>query len=91
MSSDQLQTYLALLEDAIMNRNVLLLEYRSPASGNRSERQIEPLGMCYAQDKWMLVAFCRLRAAQRKFRFDGFLSIKKTGDTFPPHQFTFNY
>ncbi len=82
--------HIPLLEEAITKRNVLSLGYRSPANGIRTERGIEPLGIYFAQDKWMLVAFCRLRAARREFRLDGVLSLKKTKDTFPPHQFTFN-
>ncbi|MDB4292636.1 WYL domain-containing protein [Maribacter sp.] len=90
MSADTLRKYLEILEDAIKNRNVLLLHYRSPMSGNRSERNIEPLGIYFTQDKWMLVAFCRLRTEKREFRLDGLVSLEKTGDTFPPHQFTFD-
>lgn len=84
------RNYIELLEECIAQRNVLLLHYRSPSSLQRSERDIEPLGVFFTQNSWMLVAFCRLREEKREFRLDGVLSLEKTGDTFPPHQFTFN-
>lgn len=83
------RSFLALLETAIYQRDVLQLTYQSPASGIRSEREIEPLGIFFAQDKWVLVAFCRLRTERREFRLNGVQSLQKTGNTFAPHQFTF--
>jgi len=90
MNTDDLRNHLMLLEIAIAQRLVLRLNYRSPASGNRTEREIEPWGIYFTQDKWMLVAFCRLRTEKREFSVDGILALEKINDTFPPHQFTFN-
>ena len=90
MNSSTIKENLELLEGAISDRTVLLLNYRSPATGNRSERKIEPLAIYFTQDKWMLVAFCRLRTEEREFRLDGVLSLTKTDINFPPHQFTLN-
>ncbi|QCW98695.1 WYL domain-containing protein [Aggregatimonas sangjinii] len=89
MKSVNNREHLELLETSILHRNVLVLQYRSPANGNRSDRNIEPLGIYFTQDKWMLVAFCRLRSAKREFRLDGVLALEETGEQFPPHQFTF--
>jgi len=90
MPSKTISNYLEILQDAITNRTILLLDYRSPATGSRSERKIEPLGIYFVQDKWMLVSFCRLRTEKREFRLDGVLSLKETDENFPPHQFTFS-
>lgn len=78
---------LLLIEEAIKYRNVLSLVYRSAANGNRSERDIEPLALYFTQDRWMIVAYCRLRKACRAFRLDAIVEIEKTLEVFPPNQF----
>lgn len=90
MNTATLWNYLKLLESSIAQRNVLLLGYRSSANGVRSEREIDPWGIYFAQGQWMLVAFCRLRNEKRTFRLDGILSLEKTATEFPPHQFSFD-
>lgn len=78
---------LQLIEEAIKDRIVLSLGYRSTANGNRSERDIEPLALYFTQDRWMMVAFCRLRKDWRAFRLDAIVEIEKTMESFPPNQF----
>lgn len=77
---------LSLIETSITERNVLSLKYIS-ANGNRSERDIEPLVLYFTQDRWMLIAFCRMRKDWRAFRLDAVVDIEKTLETFPPNQF----
>ena len=78
---------LLLIEEAIKDRVVLSLAYRSTANGNRSERDIEPLALYFTQDRWMMVAYCRMRKAWRAFRLDAIIGIEKTLEAFPPNQF----
>jgi len=78
MKSEEIKGYLEVLELAITKRNVLRLSYRSPASGNRSDREIEPLGLYFTQDQWKFVAFCRLRKEKREFRVDGVVHLEVT-------------
>ena len=79
--------HLLVIQSSISMRNVLSLSYRSPSTGNMSQRDIEPLALYFTQDAWMMVAFCRLRQAHREFRMDGITELKKTDKTFPPNQF----
>ena len=78
---------LPLIEEAITDRIVLSLTYRSMANGNLSERDIEPLALFFTQDRWIMIAHCRLRKAWREFRLHAIVEIKKTSETFPPNQF----
>lgn len=77
---------LSLVQQAIADCDVLALNYRS-GNGTMSKRDIEPLALYFTQAHWMMIAYCRLREAQREFRLDGIIEIKKTGDSFPPNQF----
>jgi len=77
---------LLLIEEAIKDRIVLSITYTA-ANGNRSERNIEPLALYFTQDRWTIVAYCRLRNAWREFRLHAIVDIKKTAETFPPNQF----
>lgn len=78
---------LTLIENAITERIVLSLTYRSYANGNRSNRDIEPLALYFTQDRWMMIAYCRLRKAMREFKLNAIAEIEKTTETFPPNQF----
>lgn len=78
---------LLLIEEAIKDRVVLSLVYRSADNGNRSERYIEPLALYFTQDRWMMIAYCRLRKNWRAFRLDAIVEIENTLDVFPPNQF----
>jgi len=78
---------LLIVEGAIKDGVVLSLVYRSAANGNRSERAIEPLALYFTQDRWVMIAYCRLRKARRAFRLDAIAEIEKTLEAFPPNQF----
>ena len=86
MSEKRNSDVLALIEEAIKDRIVLSLIYTA-ANGNRSERTIEPLALYFTQDRWAIIAYCKLRKAWREFRLNAIDEIDKTAETFPPNQF----
>lgn len=62
------------LDHAIQNRLLLNASYED-AIGNKSERELEPLGLYYWGKVWTLVAWCRKREDFRSFRTDRFKTI----------------
>ncbi len=81
-----MDAHISMIQLAISDRHVLALAYLS-ANGSRSERKVEPLALYFTQDRWMMIAHCRLRKEPREFRLDSILEIQRTPDTFPPNQF----
>ena len=88
MSTKGNTEWLNIIEEAITDRILLSLSYRSATNGNISERNIEPLALYFTQNRWMMIAYCHLRKAQREFRIDCIVDLKRTEATFPPNQFT---
>ena len=88
MSIENNKDVLPLIEKAITERVILSLSYISAANGNRSDREVEPLALCFTQDRWMMIAYCRLRQSKREFRIDYIAELKETQTTFAPNQFT---
>lgn len=73
---------LATIQDAIVNRYVLAMEYFATSSDAFSKREVEPLGLLYYSDHWHLIAYCRLRQDYRDFRTDRIKSIKTCQEIF---------
>ncbi len=72
----------ATVHEAIVRRRVLSLVYHRPASDERTCRDVEPLGLIYLQDRWQLVAHCRLRKGIRHFRLDRIERMDPTDERF---------
>lgn len=74
--------YMADIQKAISHRQVLRLEYESGKTNEKTNREIEPIGIVYYSSHWHLIGWCRLRNGYRDFRIDGIKLLKPTGDTF---------
>lgn len=77
---------LDLLDEAISQRRVVHLRYRKAATGDVTERDVEP-GQLHADARVegvFLIAYCRYRRAPRVFAAQRILSATLTGETFPP-------
>lgn len=68
------------LQDAVVNGAVVSIEYYSPYKDQRTQRNVEPLGLLIRGDYWYLAAWCRLRTDYRMFRVDRIEHYKKTGE-----------
>jgi predicted DNA-binding transcriptional regulator YafY len=56
-----------LLKTAILERRPVAFDYHNNI-GEKSERQVEPMKLCYKSGGWYLQGFCRLRQAARTFK-----------------------
>lgn len=74
----------ALLSDAAAAGQVVRITYSSVASGETTERDIEPWRVFSALGNWYVAAGCRLAGAERLFRVDRIREAAVTGETFTP-------
>jgi predicted DNA-binding transcriptional regulator YafY len=81
------RTDLETLQEAISYFKVVELEYVN-SQGVLSKRQVEPLAICFVQNVWTLIAYCRLRKERREFRTDRISRLSPTALSFPPNQFS---
>jgi predicted DNA-binding transcriptional regulator YafY len=70
------------IHQAIINKQVVEIEYFASSSNEYTRRVIEPIGLCYYSSRWHLIAYCRLRKEYRDFRVDKIKEIKKTDEKF---------
>jgi predicted DNA-binding transcriptional regulator YafY len=75
------QSELALLKDAILNKKVLCFTYYG-ASGEKTEREAEPLQLWFKSRAWYLKAYCRLRREVRLFKLTRMKDVHLSGDKF---------
>jgi predicted DNA-binding transcriptional regulator YafY len=65
-NTDHIQTIL----DSIAQKKLLTLDYFAAHSQEATKRDVEPVGIFYADSFWHLIAYCRLRNDYRDFRVD---------------------
>ena len=51
-------------------RKPVKIIYNANYSGKRTERVVEPIGLCFYSNQWHLIAYCQLRNDYRDFRTD---------------------
>lgn len=66
---------------AVSAQKVLSLHYRDEG-GQLSWRDVQPLGMFFWGEHWLLVAWCERREDYRCFRLDRCLKVQETGRHF---------
>lgn len=81
-NNDHLQAILA----AVANKNVLCIDYTAGYSQEKTNRQIEPVGIFYLDNYWHLIAWCKMRRDYRDFRIDRIKSLIETGENFDGKQ-----
>ncbi|MGJ1415189.1 helix-turn-helix transcriptional regulator [Sphingobacterium multivorum] len=86
-TDERTSNHLTLLQSALTNFYVTKIIY-SDDSSIRTERIIEPFAILSRGDKWLLIAWCRLRNAFRFFRFDRIEKLTVLTETFEPHNLT---
>ncbi len=79
-AEETFQTILA----ALTANQVVAISYQTPASDQPTLREIEPIGVYFADDHWYCIAWCRLRADYRRFRLDRIHELELTGQRFTP-------
>ena len=71
------------VEQALVERRVLCLDYRDKHGQPTTARRVEPLGFVGAERDWYLVGWCRLRDAVRVFRLDRITTVELTAERSP--------
>ncbi|WP_136465939.1 helix-turn-helix transcriptional regulator [Flagellimonas onchidii] len=79
--------YLMRIQSALINFQVLNIDYLS-LNKDFTNRDIEPFALYSTQEKWLLIAYCRLRKAFRVFRIDLIQKITNTYVQFESHNMT---
>src|SRR6188768_1744135 len=74
--------YLTDIQKAVVNKNVLKIDYHSNHQGELTIREVEPIGLFYYSSAWHLIAWCRLRNGYRDFRADRIKELKNTSQNF---------
>jgi len=69
------------IHQAISRQEVLALHYRDE-SGQLSWRDVQPLGLFFWGEHWLLVAWCERREDYRSFRLDRCLTVTLAGRRF---------
>ena len=77
---------LALMQQAVVHRRAIKMEYSATSNNAITSRCVEPLCLIYYSDHWHLVAYCRLRQDYRDFRTDRVKHIHDTGEIFAAHR-----
>lgn len=72
------------LDEAVRRRIVVVLRY-TDASGQVTERSVEPVALAATHGHWHLLAWCRLRRAPRWFRTDRIEAAHLTSEVAPEH------
>jgi len=77
---------LASMQEAVVRRRVLKMEYSATSSEAITKRSVEPMALLYYSFHWHLIAYCRLRQNYRDFRADRIISIQAIDETFTPRE-----
>ncbi len=76
------QRWLLTVQQGVVARRVLKMDYRGAKHAENVTREVEPLGVVYYGGAWYLVAWCRLRADFRHFRVDRFQRLELLEEKF---------
>jgi len=80
------QLHLYEIQQALVNKQVLEIEYESKYAEEAMCRKVEPIGLCNYSSRWHLFAWCQLRQDYRDFRLDRILSLRPVDEYFKGKQ-----
>jgi predicted DNA-binding transcriptional regulator YafY len=73
----QSTNFLTLIQKAITDKQLLRIEYINN-NKERSQREIEPIGLTFYSNQWHLIAWCWKRNAYRDFKVNQLTALKNT-------------
>jgi len=82
--SDSPQQYLSLLQQAIVHKKLVQMQYRSNLKEEVTRRKVEPIGLLHYGSAWHLIGWCHLRNDYRDFRLSRMLGLVLEETTFDP-------
>jgi len=77
-NNDYIQTIL----NSIAQKHIIAIDYFAHHSQEHTSREIEPVGIVFADAYWHLIAYCRLRNDYRDFRVDRINKLRVTDKKF---------
>ena len=72
------------IQNALAQRRVLAMRYRTRGEERATRREVEPLGLIFYSDYWHLIGYCRLRQDYRDFRTDRITELSTRTEICPP-------
>ncbi|MES2731977.1 MAG: YafY family protein [Bacteroidota bacterium] len=76
--------FLTAIQQAIVQKNVLWINYLSTYKEEVTQRDVEPMGLLYYGHNWHMIAFCQMRQGYRDFRVDRIKQLRNTQRKFKP-------
>ncbi len=80
------QRWLLTVQQGVVSRRVLSMDYRSRGQEVDTPREVEPLGVVFYGGSWYLVAWCRLRKDYRHFRVNRIQRLELSLEKFAAHE-----
>jgi predicted DNA-binding transcriptional regulator YafY len=74
------------IQDAIVRRRCLAIQYNTANRGAITDRTVEPLGLVYYSRQWHVIAWCRMRQDVRDFRLDRIGKWEVLPETYSGHE-----
>uniref|UniRef100_UPI00404AC4CB helix-turn-helix transcriptional regulator n=1 Tax=Fulvivirga sp. TaxID=1931237 RepID=UPI00404AC4CB len=84
INADFPNNFLANIQSALANKKVINFDYYSNYNDAFTNRDVEPMSLCYYARNWHLVGYCRLRNDLRDFRSDRIMKLRTTETSFDP-------
>jgi predicted DNA-binding transcriptional regulator YafY len=78
------QQNLSVLQQAVVNKKIVHLQYRSNLKEEVTLRKVEPIGLLHYRQAWHLIAWCHLRNDYRDFRMSRMLGVTVDDHCFDP-------
>lgn len=69
------------IQNSIVGKYILKIEYKNN-DGEKSKREIEPIGLTFYSNQWHLIAWCWKRKEYRDFKVSEIISLNSTGSAF---------
>ncbi len=70
------------IQKSISNKTTLKITYNSIYKQELTNRNIEPLAICFVNNVWIVIAHCQLREEVREFRLDRVNKLTTTTECF---------
>jgi predicted DNA-binding transcriptional regulator YafY len=86
MSERFSQLYLDEIQHALVNKQVLEIQYESKYASEAMCRKVEPIGLCNYSSRWHLFAWCQTRGDYRDFRLDRITSLRPLAENYKGKQ-----
>ena len=74
--------FLTDIQKAVVQKEVLCIEYFATSNNQLTQREVEPIGLFYYSASWHLIAWCRMRKDYRDFRADRIKTLYNTEKKF---------